>query len=103
MPCKRRVLHGQIRFDPATEAVVRDWQPTDLPEWVGGLCAASGVEFVDLTPPLRALAVERGELPFNALFDTHLNAAGARVVGAALARALTVRTQPGAAGPAAPP
>ncbi len=91
LPTKRRVLHGRLRFHSETDRVIRDWKPPPLPDLVQRLCAETGVRFVDLTPPLRASCL----VPFNALFDTHLNGVGSQVVGETLARVL-----PGEAPPA---
>lgn len=89
MPCKRSVLHGHLRFAPDAEARQIEAGPAGLAQPVASLCAEYGVGFVDLTPPLRAYVGTHRALPFNALFDTHLNAAGSGVVAQALARALT--------------
>ena len=63
------------------------WKPTDLPQWVAGLAGAHGITVVDATPALAAEA-RRGVLPYNAIFDTHLNPAGHRAVAKTLADAM---------------
>jgi hypothetical protein len=88
MPCKLRVLHGRVRLTEAGAAAIGHWSPTDLPSWVAERCAAADVEFVDLTPPLSQGLETQRRLPFNGLYDTHLNAFGADVVGRTLADAL---------------
>ena len=50
--------------------------------------AEHGIRFHDLTPALQAEATSSGELLYNTMYDTHLNARGSRVVGAELARIL---------------
>ena len=87
MPCKRRALHGQLRFTANTPADVIEWQPTDLPAFMERLCKENGVSFVDLTPPL-AKAARNGDLTYNAVFDSHLNALGCRIVAEVIAEHL---------------
>jgi hypothetical protein len=88
MPCKARTHHGQLEFTERAEARVRDWEPSDLPEYVGRLAVKHGLRFRDLTPVLRAEAQRSNELLYNSMYDMHLNARGARLVGAALGELL---------------
>lgn len=88
MPCKLRVLWGRARLTETGAAAVGKWSPTDLPVWVAERCATAGVAFVDLTPALTEALQTRRQLPYNAIYDTHLNFYGAEVVGRTLAQAL---------------
>jgi hypothetical protein len=88
MPCKERVLHGQVRFVAGTVPELAHWQPTDLPAWIGRLCDQAGLRFLDLTPALVAETRDRRMLLYEGLYDTHLNAAGSAVVARTLANAL---------------
>ncbi len=88
MPCKQRVWHGRLEFSNATPPSIKDWQPTDLPAVVAAECARNGVGFIDLTPMLREVTERTGDMLFNALYDTHLNAQGSEVVAGALAVSL---------------
>ena len=87
IPSKRRALHGRLRFLPAATPEMAAWEPSDLPDYVRRLAEAHGIRVVDATPALAAEAAA-GVLPFNALFDTHLNPEGHRAVAAALAAAM---------------
>ncbi len=86
MPCKHRVLRGAGRLEVGDPALA-GWRPTDLPAHVRQLCARSGVRFVDATPPLVA-AARAGRMPFVALYDSHLDRLGSRIVGELLAAEL---------------
>jgi hypothetical protein len=89
MPCKMRIWHGHLEFtDRATDAI-KQWKPTDLPAVVAGECARNGIGFIDLTPALRDALERSGDLLYNTIYDTHLNARGSAVVADALARALS--------------
>lgn len=99
MPVKQRVWHGLLEFSPAATPEMLRWQPTDAPAALAEACARYRIRFVDLTPALQADTRAHGEPVFNTLYDTHLNARGARVVAEALARAF----EEPAAGPAAAP
>jgi hypothetical protein len=87
LPCKERVLHGRLRFRREAPPKLAGWTPTDLPELVGTLAARHGIGFVDPTPELEAEVAE-GRLPFNGIWDTHLDRLGCRVVARVLAAAL---------------
>jgi hypothetical protein len=89
MPSKERVLHGQVRFADGANQALRDWQPGDLPGVIGALCEDRGINFIDLTPALVNETNRTRQLLFNAIYDTHLNAAGARVVADVMARYLS--------------
>lgn len=88
MPCKRRVLHGRLRFTAGADAQVAAWQPNRLPAFMGAIAARHSVRFFDLTPALVA-ATEGGRLTYNSVGDTHLNREGSLVVAEALAGALS--------------
>jgi hypothetical protein len=88
MPCKERVLHGMVEFVPDAPAKFRQWQPTDLPAFMGELAAKHGVRFVDLTGVLTEETRRTRELLHNPIYDTHINARGSAVVAAELARHL---------------
>ncbi len=85
MPCKMRVLFGRLRLAPEADPVLHTWTPTDLPDFVATLCASHGIRFFDLTPALAGPTQATGELVYNHLFDSHLNARGSALVGEALA------------------
>ncbi len=85
IPCKRRVLHGHLKQgDRYPEP---DWQPNDLPAFVAREAALQGIRCIDATPALSDLAA-KGVLPYNPIYDTHLNKEGHRVVAEVLAKAL---------------
>ncbi len=88
LPCKLRVHRERLRFTERAEQRVRLWEPTDLASFVRELCEQRGILFVDATPALRAEAEATGELLFNTIYDTHLNARGAEIVGREWARAM---------------
>ncbi|NLH75004.1 MAG: hypothetical protein GX456_18305 [Verrucomicrobia bacterium] len=88
MPVKERVLYGQLEFTERVIPVIRDWTPSDLPDFVAELCATNGVRFIDLTPALIKETTESGELTYNGLYETHLNARGSAAVAKELAKHL---------------
>ena len=86
MPTKRRVFHS-LRYQVDTDAPLhlrQPWQPSDLPQWLELQCRQKKLAFVDATPPLIELN-KSDEFSHNLAFDTHLSAAGARVVAVSLA------------------
>ena len=89
MPCKARVLFDRLTMNKDAADQLRDWTPNDVPSLVASLCARHGIGFVDLTPPLIEETIRTGELLFNALYDTHLNARGSAVVAAELSNRLS--------------
>ena len=95
MPAKRRVLHGRVRFTDEIWKNVRSWQPSDLPQFLARRAESHGIEMIDLTPALVETTVERSRLPYNSIFDTHLNALGSRAVAVEMARRLGRPTPPG--------
>src|SRR5262249_6072521 len=97
MPCKARVVYGQVTFSPDAPRFLQDWTPTDLPLVLERLSRRYGVRFVDLTPVLRRPTVERKELLFNSIQDTHLNARGSAAVAHELARRLASEDPSGVA------
>ncbi|MGD0537875.1 MAG: hypothetical protein ABSC03_09545 [Verrucomicrobiota bacterium] len=88
MPCKQRICHGRLEFSAAAADNIKTWRPNDLPAVVAAECDRTGIGFIDLTPALREATDRTGELLFNTIYDTHLNAGGSAVVAEALARAL---------------
>jgi hypothetical protein len=87
VPLNNRVYHGLVRWNEELPKEVREWQPNDLASLVEKLCAERGVAFLDVTPPLRAAAVA-GHYVHNPIFDCHVNAEGARIIGEAVAEKL---------------
>lgn len=95
MPCKMRVIFDRFRLAPEADPVLKTWTPSDLPDFVAELCAGHQIRFLDLTPTLAGQTRATGELMYNHLFDSHLNARGSELVGEALADALrTASTAP---------
>ena len=88
MPCKIRVLYNHIAFLDSAPEIQKKWKPTDLPQTIARLSQRHGLRFIDLTPALVEETNRRKILLFNPYYDTHLNSAGARVVGEELARRL---------------
>jgi hypothetical protein len=88
VPCKLRVHRERLRFLPRAKPGLRGWTPDELPRFLADLCAARRIRFVDAAPALRAAADASGELLFNSIYDTHLDARGAAIVGEEMARAL---------------
>src|SRR5690606_35745366 len=77
------------------------WRPTALPDLIREGCERHGIDFIDLTPVLTEAARDRGELVYNPIVDTHLNARGAELVAGELARRLRA-TGPGVSAGAEP-
>ena len=88
LPCKHRVLHPLgLRFDVDVNPLLKAWMPSDLPQWVNRECQKNNVTFIDTTSALIDSARD-GEIPFNLIYDTHLNARGSAIVAAELADVL---------------
>ncbi len=87
MPCKARVLYDRLTPEDGT-ALEDFWRPTALPDLIREGCERHGIDFIDLTPVLTEAARDRGELVYNPIVDTHLNARGAELVAGELARRL---------------
>lgn len=87
-PCKRRVLHGKLRFLDNTSEEIKTWVPTDLPDLVYQLCNKHGISFIDLTNVLVKETDQTGVLLFNPVYDTHFNAYGSRIVAQEIVRHL---------------
>ncbi|MCE9520507.1 MAG: hypothetical protein K8R87_13250 [Verrucomicrobia bacterium] len=85
IPCKRRVFHGYLK--PGRDYPEPAWQLNDLPAYVAREATSLGIRCVDSTPALTELAA-KGVLTYNAIYDTHLNREGHRVVAEVLAKAL---------------
>ena len=89
MPCKRRAFSDhRYTVDINAPAYLQlQWAPSDLPEWMQEVCKEKGIRLVDATEPLKQLN-QTELLSHNLIFDTHLTAAGAKVVAQALADTL---------------
>ncbi len=87
LPTKRRVLHGRLDFEPDSPESLRFWTPSPLPEELRKLAEALEIRFLDATPSLVGEAAE-GRLPYEAVWDTHLDRHGAEVVARVLEEAL---------------
>jgi hypothetical protein len=87
LPTKRRVLDGRLDFEPETPEPLRRWAPNPLPEEIRELARARGIRFIDATPALAGEAA-RGRLPYEAVWDTHLDRLGAAIVARVLEEAL---------------
>lgn len=85
VPAKFRVYRDLCRFDAGSPCPA--WPVDDLPGIVGEVARAAGVDFLDLTPALRAGA-EAGPLVYLP-DDTHWSAEGHRVAADAVAGRLT--------------
>jgi hypothetical protein len=85
MPVKRRVLDGLLEFDEGVSPRLRDWQPSDLPEFIADMAARYDVRFIDLVQPLTDETRLSRRLLYNPIWDSHLNAQGSEVVGHVLA------------------
>ena len=89
LPCKHRVLHPLgLRFDTDANPLLKAWSPSDLPAWVKMECQKNEIEFVDTSEALIQSAKD-GVLPFNLVYDTHLNSHGSGIVSEQLRQALT--------------
>lgn len=60
-----------------------------LPLAIAEKCSRYGIRFIDLTPALVEEGTRSGELLYNHVFDTHLNARGSEVVAKVLAGRLS--------------
>ncbi len=111
MPSKPTVLRGLLSFPEESGSAWREWPASDLPDYVKADCARHGIRFINLTPTLVAETQRTRQLLYNAMYDTHLNRHGAKVVALELARqlgpvvreSLRTRTNPARDTTAAPP
>ena len=87
MPVKLRVIHKQVRFLDSASKEVRQWKPSDLPQFIQRACEEFGIRYLDPTLALTALA-QRGVLPYSHVFDTHFSKEGSHTVGDVLAQGL---------------
>jgi hypothetical protein len=94
MPCKRRILHPFLRFEPEAGKIAK-WRPTDLPDVVQRLALSQDVGFVNPIPQL-SNATARGVLVYDPL-ETGLSEKGSKLVARKVAEALQSTS------PAAPP
>jgi hypothetical protein len=76
VPMKFRVYGDYCSFPPYSPCA--EWAPWNLADRFAAFCAAAGIDFVDLTHPMRAAAAN-GRLLY-APEDSHWNAAGHRFV-----------------------
>ena len=83
-PRKDRVYQGLCSFDADSE--VPHYQQSDLPERLDAWCGQQKIEYLDLTPALKA-AAQRGRLVYL-VDDPHWSAEGHEVVAAEVARRL---------------
>ena len=85
-PDKYRVFKDFCEFEPGAEAA--SWVLSDLPERLRLIVQSidPGIEFVDLTPPLRD-AARAGDLPY-ARDDAHWSALGHRIAADAVLPAI---------------
>jgi hypothetical protein len=93
LPCKHRVIRRHIRFTDDARQFLVDWRPSDMPQYIERLCRENGIRFIDPTPKLMQCADE-GRLPYNGIWDTHLNREGSYIVGDVLAEALRTADDP---------
>lgn len=91
VPAKFRVYRDLCRYDAASPCP--SWPIDDLPAVVGDVARAAGVDFLDLSPALRAGA-EEGRLVYLA-DDTHWSAEGHRAAAAAIAERIGDRERGG--------
>ena len=84
VPTKFRVHEGLAAFAPDT--LCAGWKSNELPELLARFAGEAGIEWIDLTPPLRA-AAEKGELPYFP-DDGHWSPRGHAAVAAAVAERL---------------
>ena len=87
MPCKHRVLHQHLRYDDNAKLWLTSWRPTDLPQFVRRLAEERGIAVIDPTSALTD-AANAGNVPYNLIWDTHLNREGSRIVADAIVQAL---------------
>lgn len=87
MPCKHRVLHQHLRYDENAKPWLTSWRPTDLPQFVRRLAEERGIAVIDPTSALTD-AANAGNVPYNLIWDTHLNREGSRIVADAIVQAL---------------
>lgn len=92
LPEKLRALSlaGDVRPRPGVRPLGLAPDAAELPRQVLALASASGARAIDLLPPLVA-ASRTGLLCYHPVVDHHLSRDGARVVGEALADALSSR------------
>lgn len=88
LPSKPTVLRGLLSFPEASGSVWEEGPVSDLPDFVKAGCARHGIRFINLIPALVNETWRTRRLLYNALFDTHLNQRGAKVVAQELARQL---------------
>lgn len=93
MPSKPTVLRGLLSFPETSDAVWREGPASDLPDYVKERCAQHGIRFINLVPVLVRETRRTGQLLYNAMYDTHLNQRGAKVVALEVARHLAPATR----------
>ena len=85
MPTKHRVLHGYLEYLDTAGQILRQWNPNNLSEFVQEICGKNEIRFIDSTSALREVTAA-GNLPYNTVWDTHLNATGTEVVARLIAK-----------------
>lgn len=80
VPTKFRAHEGLVEFAP--DALCATWRSNELPQLLARFAEDAGIEWIDLTPPLRA-SVEKGELPYFP-DDGHWSPSGQAVAAAAI-------------------
>ena len=80
VPTKFRVHEGLLELDAASR--LSTWRTNELPQLLASFTAEAGIEWIDLTPPLRA-AAGKGELTYFP-DDGHWSPRGHAVVAAAI-------------------
>lgn len=100
MPSKLRILYDQVEFVDTEGESLERWRPNDLPAALEHQALAAGIRFIDATPALRNEMLA-GRLPYNTVYDSHLNRLGSQRVADVLAGALAPAF--GAAAPATTP
>jgi hypothetical protein len=84
VPTKFRAHEGLVEFAP--DSLCATWRSNELPQLLARFAADAGIEWIDLTPPLRA-SVEKEELPYFP-DDGHWSPQGQAVVARELAERL---------------
>lgn len=98
MPSKARVLDGRFEWAHPDESFRVGRIHRDLPLAIAQKCSKHNIEFFDLTSGLVEEQSKTGELLYNHVFDSHLNARGADVVAELLSSILLSATSGKAGG-----
>lgn len=84
VPTKFRAYEGLVAFAPDT--LCATWRSNELPELLARFAADAGIEWIDLTPSLRA-AIRKGTMAY-VVDDGHWSPSGNRIAAAAVAERL---------------